>query len=119
MSIALTDLPAETSDTSTEMDAAPEISVVIPLYNEEESIPHLHQALSAALEASARPYEIIIVDDGSKDRSFQLLSDLARQDPHLTVIRLRRNFGQTPAFSAGFDRAPRQGRDHDGRRSPE
>lgn len=95
----------ERHDLSMSMDAPPDISVVIPLYNEEESIPHLHAALSAALQAGGRSYEIIIVDDGSKDRSFQLLADLARQDPHLTVIRLRRNFGQTAAFSAGFDRA--------------
>ena len=84
---------------------APRISVVIPLYNEEESIPHLRTALHEALENCGYSYEIIIIDDGSKDKSFVLLREWALQDDHLTVIRLRRNFGQTAAFSAGFDRA--------------
>ena len=84
---------------------APDISVVIPLFNEEESIPHLHTALTAALDEYGRPYEVIIVDDGSRDRSFQLLKEIAQADPRFTVIRLRRNFGQTAAFSAGFNQA--------------
>lgn len=84
---------------------SPVISVVIPLYNEEESVPHLHEALTSALAGYGAAYEIVVVDDGSKDRSFELLRELARQDPHLTVIQLRRNFGQTAAFSAGFDHA--------------
>ena len=83
----------------------PEISVVIPLFNEEESIPALHQSLTAALESYGHPYEIIIVDDGSRDRSYELLADLAQRDSRLSVIRLRRNFGQTAAFAAGFDYA--------------
>lgn len=83
----------------------PRLSVVIPLYNEEESIPHLQTALTAALERQAEPYEIIVVDDGSRDGSYALLRQWAEADPRLTVIRLRRNFGQTAAFSAGFDHA--------------
>jgi glycosyltransferase involved in cell wall biosynthesis len=85
--------------------SAPRISVVIPLYNEEESIPHLRTALHEALDSSGYSYEIIIVDDGSKDKSFRLLREWALQDDRLTVVRLRRNFGQTAAFSAGFDHA--------------
>lgn len=81
------------------------ISVVIPLYNEEESIPHLRTALTESLAPYGDAYEVIIVDDGSKDRSYQLLREWAAADSHLTVIRLRRNFGQTAAFSAGFDYA--------------
>ncbi|MEZ4859972.1 MAG: glycosyltransferase family 2 protein [Caldilineaceae bacterium] len=84
---------------------APRLSVVIPLYNEEESIPHLRTALTTALGHYGDDYEILIVDDGSKDRSYQLLQTWAEEDAHLTVIRLRRNFGQTAAFSAGFDHA--------------
>ncbi len=84
---------------------APAISVVIPLYNEEESIPHLYEALTQALQGYGKSYEIIIVDDGSRDRSFELLRELAEKDPAVKVIRLRRNFGQTAAFSAGFDHA--------------
>jgi glycosyltransferase involved in cell wall biosynthesis len=81
------------------------ISVVIPLYNEEESIPHLYERLTAALEAYGEPFEVIIVDDGSSDSSFALLSAIAEDDPRYQVVQLRRNFGQTAAFSAGFDRA--------------
>jgi glycosyltransferase involved in cell wall biosynthesis len=81
------------------------LSVVIPLYNEEESIPDLRSGLLGALESFDIPFEIIIVDDGSRDRSFALLRAWAEEDPRLTVIRLRRNFGQTAAFSAGFDQA--------------
>ncbi len=81
------------------------ISVVIPLFNEEESIPQLCRALTDALQSYGKPYEIIIVDDGSKDGSFALLEAQALADDHFTVIQLRRNFGQTAAFSAGFDYA--------------
>lgn len=83
----------------------PHLSVVVPVYNEEESIPLLYQRLTVELESLGLPYEIIAVDDGSRDRSFDLLRDLARRDRRLRVVRFRRNFGQTAAFSAGFDRA--------------
>jgi len=65
----------------------------------------LHAAVSQSLSTYGRPYEIVIVDDGSSDGSFALLADLAAGDEHLRVVRLRRNFGQTAAFSAGFDHA--------------
>lgn len=83
----------------------PYISVVIPLYNEEASVPHLYDVLVDVLDAYDRPYEIIIVDDGSTDGSFPLLREIAAEDPRFRVVRLRRNFGQTAAFSAGFDLA--------------
>jgi glycosyltransferase involved in cell wall biosynthesis len=83
----------------------PRISIVIPLYNEEESIPHLYPALDAAIANCGQPTEVIIVDDGSKDRSFALLREIALKDPRFTVVRLRRNSGQTAAFQAGFDLA--------------
>ncbi|ABU56881.1 MULTISPECIES: glycosyltransferase family 2 protein [Roseiflexus] len=85
--------------------SAPYLSVVVPVYNEEETIPHLYRRLTTELEHLGLPYEIIAVDDGSSDRSFALLRDLARADRRLRVVRFRRNFGQTAAFSAGFDRA--------------
>ena len=81
------------------------LSIVIPLYNEEESIPSLYTRLTAALEEYGRPFEAIIIDDGSSDRSFELLADIAHKDTRYKIIRLRRNFGQTAAFSAGFDAA--------------
>jgi glycosyltransferase involved in cell wall biosynthesis len=85
--------------------AQPKISIVIPLYNEEESIPHLVEALDAAIAHYGQPAEVIIVDDGSKDRSFALLKEVAERDPRYTIIRFRRNFGQTAAFAAGFAHA--------------
>ena len=83
----------------------PLISVVVPLYNEEEAIDELYRQLTAALEAYGAPYEVIVADDGSTDGSFEKLSAIHQRDPHWRIIRFRRNFGQTAGFSAGFDRA--------------
>ncbi len=98
-------LVSTTDDNTTEQASAPSISVVIPLYNEEESIPHLYEKLTEALEAYGKPYEVIIVDDGSTDGSYPLLRQIAEQDKRFKIVRLRRNFGQTAAFAAGFDHA--------------
>jgi glycosyltransferase involved in cell wall biosynthesis len=81
------------------------LSVVIPIHNEEGSIVPLYERLSATLEAVRQPCEIIFVDDASTDRSFELLANLVERDPRLKVVRLRRNFGQTAALSAGFHEA--------------
>jgi glycosyltransferase involved in cell wall biosynthesis len=83
----------------------PLISVVVPLYNEEEAIDELYRQLTAALEAYGAPYEVIVADDGSTDGSFEKLSAIHQRDPRWRIIRFRRNFGQTAGFSAGFDRA--------------
>jgi glycosyltransferase involved in cell wall biosynthesis len=80
-----------------------ELSVVIPIRDEAESLEDLHRELSATLSAWARTYEVIFVDDGSTDRSFEILSRLQAADPQVRVIRFRRNFGQTAAFAAGFE----------------
>src|SRR2546425_7301497 len=82
-----------------------ELSVVIPVQNEAPGLEALHRELTAALSAWGRPYELIVIDDGSTDDSFEILARLQAVDPHLRVIRLRRNFGQTAAFAAGFDHA--------------
>jgi glycosyltransferase involved in cell wall biosynthesis len=82
-----------------------ELSIVIPLFNEEENVEPLYAQLKEALESLKQSYEIIIVDDGSTDRSFGLLKGLQAQDKRLKVIRFRRNFGQTAAFAAGFEHA--------------
>src|ERR1700735_2998900 len=81
------------------------LSIVIPIHNEEPSILPLYVRLAAVLESMQKPYEIIAVDDASTDRSFDLLANLVETDGRLKVIRLRRNFGQTAALSAGFDEA--------------
>jgi glycosyltransferase involved in cell wall biosynthesis len=81
------------------------ISIVIPIHNEEPAILPLYDRLTTVLEALQKPYEIIFVDDASTDRSFDLLANLVETDIRLKVIRLRRNFGQTAALSAGFDEA--------------
>jgi glycosyltransferase involved in cell wall biosynthesis len=83
----------------------PEISVIVPVYNEVESIPHLINAIAQSLIPLQRSYEIICIDDGSHDGTTNLLRDLALQREDLTAILLRRNYGQTPATAAGFNYA--------------
>jgi glycosyltransferase involved in cell wall biosynthesis len=81
------------------------LSIVIPIHNEEHSILPLYDRLTSVLETMRRPYEILFVDDASTDRSFELLANLVETDARLKVVRLRRNFGQTAALSAGFHEA--------------
>jgi glycosyltransferase involved in cell wall biosynthesis len=81
------------------------LSIVVPIHNEEHSILPLYDRLTSVLFALGRPYEILFVDDASTDRSYELLSHLVQTDPRLKVLRLRRNFGQTAALSAGFHEA--------------
>lgn len=84
----------------------PDLSVVIPLFNEEPSLQLLGEQLNSALAALQRQYEIIFVDDGSTDGSFDKLQQLHRGDPdHVRVVQFRRNFGKTAALAAGFRRA--------------
>lgn len=78
------------------------ISVVVPAYNEAESLEAVHRGLVEVLEELGRSYEILFVDDGSRDSSFDILAAIQARDPHVKVVRLRRNFGQTAAMSAGF-----------------
>lgn len=84
-------------------DALLDLSVIAPIYNEEESIPHLAREVHAALDSTGLRWELILVDDGSSDRSYPTLIELARADPAVTVVGLRRNFGQTAALQAGLD----------------
>lgn len=83
----------------------PDLSIIIPVFNEAPSLAELHRELSETLTRWGRPFEIIAVDDGSTDDSFEILAALQAVDPRLRVIRFRRNFGQTAAFAAGFDHA--------------
>ncbi|MDY0384087.1 glycosyltransferase family 2 protein [Trichlorobacter sp.] len=80
-----------------------DLSVVIPIYYEEENIRPLYDAVTAVLEPTGLSYEIITVDDGSGDGSFAVLKELALADKRVRVIRFRRNFGQTAAMAAGFE----------------
>src|SRR5215208_1401602 len=79
------------------------LSVIIPIFNEEENIPPLHEELRDVLEDIGQPFEIVYVDDGSRDRSFLLLREIAEGDSRVQVIQFRRNFGQTAAMAAGID----------------
>jgi glycosyltransferase involved in cell wall biosynthesis len=82
----------------------PEISVVIPVYNEEENLPILAEEIRAAMapvEAAGRPYEVVLVDDGSTDTSPAVMAGLAREDPRIRILRQRRNSGQSAALDAG------------------
>ncbi|HYB72367.1 MAG TPA: glycosyltransferase family 2 protein [Candidatus Sulfotelmatobacter sp.] len=80
-----------------------QISVVVPLHNEADNVKELYDRLTAALEGLGRTHEVIFVDDGSRDLTFQRLAELQAGDPRVHVLRLRRNFGQTAALAAGFD----------------
>lgn len=93
---------------TTDLEISPpryDLSVVIPVYNEEKNLSSLNRELEAVLRDLDLHYEIVFVDDGSVDGSFQLLEALHAEDEHVKVIQFRRNFGQTAAFSAGFDYA--------------
>lgn len=82
-----------------------DVSVVIPTYNEEENVNILYSQISDILKKINKSYEIIFVDDGSKDKTFQKLSDLNKKDKNVKIIKFRKNFGQTAAMDAGFKAA--------------
>jgi glycosyltransferase involved in cell wall biosynthesis len=83
----------------------PEISVVVPMRNEALNVERLYRDVTSSLTQFGRSYEIVAVDDGSRDETFELLARLQAKDPRVRVIRFRRNFGQTAAFAAGFHHA--------------
>jgi len=78
------------------------LSVVVPLYNEAESIPELYSQICAVCEKNKTPFEIIYVDDGSTDNSFNILKEIHRKDPRTKIIQFRKNFGKSEALAAGF-----------------
>lgn len=88
--------------------ASPEISVVIPLFNEAESLPELHRQLTAALSAFGRTYELLFIDDGSRDESPAVLRQLAAADARVRVLSFRRNFGKSAGLATGFRAARSQ-----------
>ncbi|MDH3663244.1 MAG: glycosyltransferase family 2 protein [Alphaproteobacteria bacterium] len=97
--------PLAADDAASRAERAVALSVIIPAYNEEESLGFLYDRLVESLDPLGISYEVILVDDGSSDRTFEQLAELAAADPRIRVIKLRRNYGQTPAMVAGIDHA--------------
>ena len=97
-------VPHRTSETAGEPPAEPiELSLVVPVYDEEENLPKLHAEIAEHVGGMGVPWEVGYVDDRSEDRSFEVLMELRAADPHVKVVRFRRTFGQPPAMSAGFE----------------
>jgi glycosyltransferase involved in cell wall biosynthesis len=94
-----------TDDSGSNIPATTRLSVVVPLFNEQDSVEPLYKAIVGALDAFSGWYEIVLVDDGSSDKTFEIAAALAAGDPRLRVIKFRSNFGQTPAMAAGIDHA--------------
>jgi glycosyltransferase involved in cell wall biosynthesis len=83
----------------------PQLSIVVPFYNEEQNIRHMHAAISGAMSPLSISYEMVFVDDGSRDGTFAVAEELARGDFHVRVVKFRRNYGQTAAMAAGIEQA--------------
>jgi len=84
---------------------SPDISILIPLFNEQESITELYHKLTAVFDSYKKSYEIIFIDDGSRDRSFETLAKLYREDQHVRVFQFRQNYGKSAALACGFEQA--------------
>ena len=84
-------------------DSTLKYSIVVPFFNEQENIPPLYMKLTEVMDAIGESYELVFVDDGSRDNSFKVLSDIYEHDHRVNLVRLRRNFGQTAGLKAGFD----------------
>ena len=87
------------------MAANPKLSVIVPFYNEEDSIAPLHAAIVGAVEPLGVPFEMVFVNDGSRDRTQAIAVEIARKDPRVRVVKFRRNYGQTAAMAAGIEHA--------------
>lgn len=87
------------------MTSEPDLSVIVPFYNEEESITAMHQAIVEAVEPLGVAFEMVFVDDGSRDRTLEVATGIARGDERVRVVNFRRNYGQTPAMAAGIEQA--------------
>jgi len=87
------------------MTSGPDLSVIVPFYNEEESIRAMHAAIVGAVEPLGVSFEMVFVDDGSRDRTLEVATGIAREDERVRVVKFRRNYGQTPAMAAGIEQA--------------
>src|SRR5271166_2754769 len=85
-----------------DLKSAGMVSIVVPLHNEESNVTELYERLHAVMQGMDRDYQFVFVDDGSTDLTYKLLKEVALIDPRVTIVRLRRNFGQTGALAAGF-----------------
>ena len=99
------DTLTQTSPMPSADTGVPEVSVFLPVYNEEPNLRPLHAKLDAALKALGRSAEIVYVDDGSTDGSLRILREIAQVDPRVRVVALHRNYGQTAAMAAGIEAA--------------
>src|SRR6185369_5855264 len=81
------------------------VSIVVPLYNEEENVARVHAAVVEALAPHDLDYELLFVDDGSRDSTYQCARELVARDPRVRVVKFRRNYGQTAAMAAGIETA--------------
>lgn len=81
------------------------LSIVIPLYNEEESLPELHDWIKRVMDANSYSYELLFIDDGSKDKSWKVIEQLCAINPNVKALKFRRNYGKSPALFVGFDAA--------------
>lgn len=88
-----------------QQNTSPYLSIVVPFYNEETNAPEMYRRLKDVLAGIGKTYELVFVDDGSRDSTFRALRDLALKDPLVSVVQLSRNYGQSAALSAGFDNA--------------
>ncbi len=93
----------ETQENAEQKPPQPIYSIIAPVFNEEETLPHFYQRIVAVMEQEAEPFEVIFVNDGSRDGSLQLMRDLHQRDPRIRVIEFSRNFGHQIAISAGMD----------------
>jgi glycosyltransferase involved in cell wall biosynthesis len=87
------------------MNPGPDLSVIVPFYNEEDNILRMHAAIIEAVEPLGIAFEMVFVNDGSQDRTLEVAVEIARRDPRVCVVNFRRNYGQTPAMAAGIEQA--------------
>lgn len=87
------------------MNNLPEISIVIPLYNEEESLQELHEWIVKVMKDNGFTYEVLFIDDGSKDSSWKIIEEIIKKDPCIRGIKFRRNYGKSAGLNVGFDEA--------------
>lgn len=87
------------------MNIQPDLSVIVPFYNEEDNIARMHSAIVEALEPLGIDFEVVFVNDGSRDRTLEIAIEIARGNPNVRIVNFRRNYGQTPAMAAGIEHA--------------